>query len=246
VQHLSGYFVTCLLALSTFGLATAMASDATTALTVNGSAKIETGAQDSVLWLTPADSNQAGSAFTTNAVAFGPRYLFATFFQFQMTNSGGSGAADGIVFVLQTDGATALGGTGGNEGYGGITPSVGVEFDTYYNAGIDINDNHVAILTDGQLNDADSQTPYGVTNCQPPTGVFGCMANGDVWSVWIDYDGASIHVALADNSTTRPADLISYPIDIRSVLGQDSAFVGFTAATAGGWDNHLIAHWQFR
>lgn len=42
----------------------------------------------------------------------------------------------------------------------------------------------MAILSNGQLNDTDSQTPYGQTKCQL-TGAFGCMNNGDVWSVWI-------------------------------------------------------------
>jgi hypothetical protein len=72
------------------------------------------------------------------------------------------------------------------------------------------------------------------------------MANGDIWYVWIDYDGANLHVALADNSATRPADLIDYAIDLPSLLGQTSAFVGFTASTGAGYENHLVAHWQFR
>jgi hypothetical protein len=84
-------------------------------------------------------------------------------------------------------------------------PSVAVEFDRFQNSPYDINDNHVAILTGGQLNDTDPQTPYGVTDCQP-TGAFGCMNNGDVWSVWIDYDGTSLHVAVADDSDRRPAN----------------------------------------
>jgi len=164
-----------------------------------------------------------------------------------MTDPGVYGASDGMTFVLQTQGATALGANGGNLGYagagpngsGGITPSVAVEFDTWQNSPFDINDNHVAILTNGVLNDLDPQTPYGVTNCQP-TGAFGCMSNGDVWSVWINYDGTNLNVAVADNSTTRPANLISYPIDIASILGQSSAFVGFTAGNGLGYENHYI------
>jgi hypothetical protein len=231
-----------------FGVTAAMASSgATTSLTLNGSAKLETGAQGTVLWLTAAQEGQAGSAFTTNAIVFGPKYRFGTFFQFQITDPGGLGdGADGMVFVIQAESATALGGSGGSEGYSGITPSVGVEFDTFENSRYESNGNHVAILTDGQLNDMDSQSPYGVTACVPATGVFGCMANGDIWYVWIDYDGANLHVALADNSATRPADLIDYAIDLPSLLGQTSAFVGFTASTGAGYENHLVAHWQFR
>jgi len=229
----------CLLGIPTFG--------ATGDLTLNGSAKIVTGPQGaSVLWLTPAQQSQAGSAFTTDSIAFGPRYIFSTFFVFQMTDPGYYGASDGMTFVLQTQSAAALGAGGGDLGYLGITPSVAVEFNTWQNVPFDINDNDVAVLTNGDITGLDPQTPYGVTNCQPSTGVFGCMSNGDLWSVWIDYDGTKLHVALADNSTTRPADIISYPIDIPGILGQTSAFIGFTAGTGAGFENHYVANWQFR
>jgi hypothetical protein len=160
-----------------------------------------------------------------------------------------------MAFVIQADSPDALGGNGGCLGYagfgnctapfnGGIAPSIAVEFDTAQNSPYDINDNHVAILTGGVLNDADPQTPYATTNCQP-TGGFGCMNNGDVWSVWIDYDGTNLNVAIADNSTTRPANLISYPVDIPGIIGQDSAYVGFTAGTGAGAENHYILNWKF-
>ena len=38
-------------------------------------------------------------------------------------------------------------------------------------------------------------------------------------SVWIEYDGTSLHVAVADDSDIRPANLIDYPIDIPSTTG---------------------------
>ena len=238
----------CVLAAMLLFGATATAQIATTTgvpMTLNGSAKLLTGTKGGTgLLLTPAQEYLAGSAFTTNAVTFGSTYAFRTFFQFAMTRPGGIAPADGMAFVLQTAGATALGVNGGDLGYGGITPSVAVEFDTYQN-GWDADDNHVAILTDGQMIDIDSQTPYGVTNCTPSTGVFGCMSNGDVWSVWIDYDGTTLNVSLADNSTTRPPASISYPIDIATTLGQSSASVGFTAGTGGGWQTHAIFDWSF-
>jgi hypothetical protein len=216
--------------------------------TLNGSATTTTHDGLPVLELTPALSYQAGSAFTASPVVLDSEYKFAIVFQFQMAR--GSGAADGMTFVLQTEGPTALGGDGGCLGYGGasaectapvtgITPSVAVEFDTYENSPVDINDNHVAILTDGQINDLDPQTPYGVTDCVP-AGTFGCMANGDVWTVWIDYNGTNLNVALADNSTTRPPSLISYPIDLASILGQNSVYFGFTAGTGAIYQKHWV------
>jgi hypothetical protein len=238
-------------------MAAAQTAVNTAALTFNGSAKLLTGPQGgSVLWLTPAQVDQAGSVFTTDRVVFNRKYAFTTFFQFQMTDPGSGGASDGMTFVLQAESVSALGASGGCLGYAGyadsgcgtytgtITPSIAVEFDTWQNVGVDYNDNHVGILTDGEFIEIDPQTPYGVTNCQP-TGAFGCMSNGDIWSVWIDYDGANLNVALADNSTTRPANIISYPIDIPALFGENSAFVGFTAGTGAGYENHYILNWQF-
>ncbi len=223
--------------------------------TLNGSAIIEKLPDGGGyrLRLTPNQTGQAGSAFLSKPIAFHTGNTFSYFFQFQMTDANFQ-ASDGMTFVLQTEGPTALGGNGGCLGYagsgsncppytGGIMPSVAVEFDTFQNNPYDINDNHVAILTGGQLNDMDPQTPYGVTNCQP-TGAFGCMNNGDVWSIWIDFDGTSLHVAVADDSDRRPANLIDYPIDIPGILDHSSAYIGFTAGTGAGDENHYVMNFQ--
>ena len=77
--------------------------------------------------------------------------------QFKMnfgTNNGdGSSAnagADGMVFVMQTVGPTAIGGNGGAIGYEGISPSLGIEFDTYWNQqNGDLTNDHIGILSDG-------------------------------------------------------------------------------------------------
>lgn len=103
----------------------------------------------------------------------------------------------------------------------------------------------MSILTNGQAKESDAQTPYGVANCQSPVNVTGCMSNGHLWSVWIDYDGANIHVALADNSTVRPADLINSPIAIPQILSMGNAWVGITAGTGSGFENHDIINWEY-
>jgi hypothetical protein len=233
---------------STVGLN--LTNDATTATGYNG---------QKVLRLTPAAPSQGGAAWSTSSIAFSG--AFSTFFQFQITNPGGLAPADGIVFVLQTVSAGA-GSTGGLIGYGGISPSVGVEFDTYQN-GWDPNDNHVGIDIDGGANDPGTltslvtATPYGVSNCLSPVGVTGCMANGHLWSVWIDYNAGVLNIALADNSTTRPANILSYNINIACVLAggtvggtgcstpATTAFVGFTAGTGEGYENHDIVDWEY-
>jgi len=217
----------------------------TSDLTANGSAVITASSNGNpILWLTPASQGQAGTVFTTSSIQFDSAYTFRTFFQFKMTDAGYYGASDGMTFTLQTESANAVGTSGGSLGYAGITPSVAVEFDTWQNS-FDINDNHIAVLVNGVMNDLDPQTPYGVTDCQPSTGVFGCMSNGDVWSVWIDYDGTDLYVALADNSSIRPKNLLRFPLVIATVLGGNSAFIGFTAGTGSGYENHYVANWAF-
>ena len=218
----------------------------TAGLTLKGTAIIAGAGDNKVLRLTEPKCCSAGSAFTTNVVPFQiAADIFSTFFQFRITNTGGIAPADGIVFVLRDAGTPGLGGTGANLGYDGIGKSVGVKFDTYRNDW-ESDDNHVAIQTNGIVMDEDTQNPYHVTKCVSPAGVTGCMANGDLWSVWIDYDGTAIHVALADNSTTRPQDLIVAPLSIPGILNYTSgAHVGFTAATGGGVENHDIVSWQY-
>ena len=213
-------------------------------LTTNGNAQILSLGIYSVLQLTSAERMEAGSIFSKEPVVFDDRYRFHTFFQFFFMQPGGIGAADGITFTIQTEGANALGGTGGALGYGGITPSIGVSFVTFQNTW-DISDNSVGVVLNGNYMAVDQYSPYDVTGCQPPTGIFGCMGNGDVWSVWIDYDGEYLKVAIADNSNKRPLDLIKYPIDIASLLGEEPAFVGFTGATGNGIDYHRVKSWIF-
>lgn len=135
--------------------------------------------------------------------------------------------------------------TADHQGYDGIGSSLGVKFDTYKNTG-EINDNHVAIQTNGVEKDEFSATPYMVPVCTSPVGVRGCMSNGDLWSVWIDYDGLNLHVALADNSTVRPADLIDAPLSLPMALDYaTAAYAGFTAGTGGGYENHDIVNWEY-
>jgi hypothetical protein len=199
-----------------------------------------------VIRLTKADCCLAGGAFTANSIPFQiPADTFSTFFQFRITDPGGIDPADGIVFVLRNSGSSALGGTGQSQGYDGIGQSIGIKFDTYRNDN-EINDNHVAVQTNGTFLDEFTQTPYGVANCNKPKGVTGCMSNGDLWSVWIDYDGTTIHVALADGSAKRPADLVTASVSIPAILNYAAgAYVGFTAGTGGGFENHDIVNWQF-
>jgi hypothetical protein len=79
------------------------------------------------------------SAFLTNTFSLASNASFSTLFRFQILNPVGIGdsdgaGADGIVFAIQTVSNTA-GGGGGGIGFQGISPSVGIELDTFNNGG---------------------------------------------------------------------------------------------------------------
>jgi hypothetical protein len=217
-------------------------------VTLNGDARIVETSDGTVPRLTPAAPWRHGSGFSTDRIPFANTSAsFSTFFQFRFSAANGMDAADGIVFVLQPV-SSSLGGAGGGIGYLGIPRSVGIEFDTFNNGGYEHDDNHVEIDTNGALTNTGSVNPYGVSSCHPREvrGKPGCMANGALWSVWIDYDGSTLSVAIAENSTQRPAvNLLSLPIDIAAIIGADAAFVGFTSATGAGFENHDIIGWRY-
>ena len=222
----------------------------TAGLQLNGNAAAAPGivpSDGTVLRLTPATFSQAGTAFSTTEVSLLNNASFSTEFAFRMTvpnpyygiYDGDGPGADGITFVVQ-DQANNVGGSGGGIGYQGITPSLGVEFDTWNNGfalGDENNGNHVATNTDGVLNDGNF-TPIGTR-----------MNNGDLWYAWVDYNGATndLQVRLSDNNATRPTnaliDTTSY--NLTSILGQDNAFVGFTAGTGSAYEAQDIVSWQF-
>jgi hypothetical protein len=231
----------------------------TAGLTLTGNAATTTTSDGTVLRLTPASGGQSGAAYSTTAITLGSNATFSTDFKFRFTGSGGIDPADGITFVLAAS-PGGLGGAGYGMGYQGVTNSIAIEFDTYNNAGYGIGNNdgdssnHISIDRNGALTNDALTNVYGNGSCgyatgspaQNPYNVAGCMSNGDLWSVNIVYDGSNLSVNVFDpaEGVTFTA-LSNYAIDISSLLGTNDAYVGFTAATGAGWENHDIVNWQF-
>jgi hypothetical protein len=220
----------------------------TQGLTLVGNANTASTSDGTVLRITPGLIGQSGAVYSTTAVPLGTGGTFSTQFQFRFTGQGGIDPADGIVFVLATN-TTGLGQAGGGLGYQGTNGnSVGIEFDTYENGGADSSSNHVAIDTNGVLTDTALVNVYGIAHCDFDNGYTepGCMSNGDLWTVNISYNGTNLTVTLSDprEGTTFTA-LNNYPINIASILGQNTAYVGFSASTGSGFENHDIVTWTF-
>ena len=68
----------------------------------------------------------------------------------------------------------------------------------------------------------------------------------DLWTVNINYDGSKLTVTLTDPAEGSSFTAINgYAINLASMLGQNTAYVGFTSGTGTGWENHDIVNWTF-
>ncbi|QNN21712.1 hypothetical protein HED60_05325 [Planctomycetales bacterium ZRK34] len=232
----------CAVCSSTQGIVVYSDFSDTSGLVLNGAAaSVDNGTDGVVLRLTPASGNQAGSIFSSDLV---DATNFSTTFSFRFTESGGTlfdgnteTGADGMVFVVQPV-SSSLGGLGQGIGFTGITPAVGVEFDTWHNsANNDPSSNHLGIDLNGSVN-------HGVDMLYT-VDVSPDFNNGDRWFAWIDYDGAILEVRVSQ-TTTRPTDAqLTRDLIIPDIIGQDTAYIGFTAATGADWNNHDLIDWTY-
>lgn len=146
--------------------------------------------------------------------------------------------ADGLYFVMQPVG-TGLGDAGGGMGYLGITPSLGVEFDTYQNG--DYGDpayDHIAIQYNGVLDhgsiynlDGPVQIIEGVNNIE----------DGEYHSAKITWDAETLHLQVFVDCVLRVA-FISEVIDVIETIfaGDPEVYFGFTAGTGSLYNNQYV------
>lgn len=206
-------------------------------LELNGSALVV----GTDLQITPAVNSQAGTAFITTPFPVDPNTSFSSYFQF-FIGRGTTPGADGLTFILQNDldGIDALGAAGGALGYEGydgvpgISNSLAIEFDTWLGGGSnEPNDNHIGINTNGSVSSLETST--SIPN----------LISGSSLFAWIDYDGiANLLEIFVNDVGTKPAvPNLSYTIDLYS-LTSDQAYIGFSAATGGFNNEHLIEDWE--
>ena len=145
----------------------------------------------------------------------------------------GGGGADGTAFVLQNDpaGPAALGGGGGAMGYGNspaIVPSVGLLLNIYAN-----NTVGYAVRANGATG-----VPYvtpGAVN----------LAGGNPVAITLDYDGNGLALTFADAvAGTSFATNLAIG-DITALVGGQTAYVGFTAATGGTASTQKVSNFAY-
>ncbi len=165
---------------------------------------------------------------------------FTTDFTFQIT-SGTNPTADGFAFVIQGNNSTALGPSGGGLGFGpdtpsgtgGIPSSIAVKFDLFS------NDGEGADSTGLYLNGASPTTP-----AVDMTGSGVDLHSGDPFHVHMTYDGTTLVMTITD-TTTNATFTTSWPVDIPTIVGDDVAYLGFTAGTGGYTAVQNIQTWTF-
>jgi len=159
--------------------------------------------------------------------------------------------ADGFAFVLQNNGPGALAGRGSAGGFAfgdgsrnrnspGIPNSIAVFFDTFKNDdGRDPSDNYIAICTHGKIRDMRwPPSRLGIARKLPLR-----LKDGRPHDVRIVFKPPVMSVYLDDPE--QP--VLTAAVDLSPVVSRDgAAYVGFTASTGGGFENHDILSWSLR
>ncbi|MBV9498157.1 MAG: hypothetical protein JO138_02170 [Acidobacteriaceae bacterium] len=201
------------------------------------------------LRLTRAKGDRSGAAWfrEKQSVASG----FETTFQFQLTRQGGLGhGADGFAFVLQNSGPEALGGRGSAGGFAvddqtydhkdaAIPWSIAVFFDTYRNPEEgDPSANYISFCTYGRPSELRWPAPRLAFTPNLPVR----LKDGKVHTARIRFQPPLLSTFLDDS----PAPVLESVVDLSIVMDeQGEAWVGFTASTGGGYENHDILNWSF-
>jgi Bacterial lectin/Immunoglobulin I-set domain len=170
--------------------------------------------QNNVLEMTYNGGGSARSFFFDSPMYIG---AFQASFTYWDTTGGG---ADGITFCLQNDprGPAALGGTGGQLGVSGITPSAELTFNIYSGSpgGVGIS------FATGGGNGSPYSAPGSVN-----------IASGDPILVTVLYENGVARLTLNDTNANTSFST-ALPIgNLPALLGGQTAYVGFTGADGG-------------
>lgn len=210
----------------------AFASGFSGSMLLNGSAAYN----GSRLSLTDGNPNEVSSAYFPAPVNV---QSFVNDFTFQISKP----VADGFVFVIQNSGPSAIGSvsTGGSLGYGpdpspgtnGIANSVAIKFDIYNNQGEGTSSTGMYLNGASPTIPAINLATAGVN-----------LLSGDVMHAHMIYNGTTLNVTITDTKTGVTATQ-SYSVNIPQVIGSNTAYVGFTAASLDGTASQQIIYWSY-
>jgi gliding motility-associated-like protein len=184
--------------------------------------------------ITPDQAFQTGGVWYNNPIDFD--LDFSIYYQNNFGFRDFDGA-DGMALVFKGNPTPIIGGDGGNLGYGGITPSLAIEFDTYINAGFgDPIWDHIAIMQDGDANHNNLSA-----NLSGPV-------QASSTSIDIE-DGIAHEVRIEWSATTKTLSVffdcllrLTLNQDVKNTIfaGDDSVFFGFVGSTGGLTNLHQV------
>ena len=72
------------------------------------------------------------------------------------------------------------------------------------------------------------------------------MSNGDLWTATITYDGSNLSVIVNDPKESSAFNaIVNLPIDIATLIGKNTAYVGFTGADGGTPSTQNVKNFVF-
>jgi fibronectin type 3 domain-containing protein len=208
---------------------------ATALMTLNGSAALS-GAN---LQLTDGGSTEKSSAFSTQ------RYDVTTFtsqFNFQILD-GTTPSADGFAFVIQGVGPTALGSPGAGLGYGppssttagnSIAKSIAIKFDLWSNEGEGFSS--TGLYINGAAPTAANSISLSNAGLD--------LHSGHPFRANLSYNGTTLTVVITDTVTNVSATQ-NYTVNIPSLIGGNTGYIGFTAGTGFYTAVQKITNWTY-
>jgi hypothetical protein len=203
--------------------------------TLNGGGPVS-GSQPSIstdntdLTITQQAGSIGASAFNPTKVPF---QNFTTTFMYQQ-QFGEVPPADGFTFALQNQSATAVGGSGGSLGYNAIKPSFAVEFNIYQGSktGVGTNGSVNASIDTGGLH----LDNYPDNNASDPIEI----------SLTYNTNSQQLTELLKDATRNLTYSRIFTGINLGSILGGSTAWIGFTGGTGGAYTQQDIWNFTFQ
>ncbi|MBL0315767.1 MAG: gliding motility-associated C-terminal domain-containing protein [Flavobacteriales bacterium] len=183
--------------------------------------------------LTGEFSNQNGTVWYADQIDLNEPFDIQFLMNFGTLDGTG---ADGICFVLQTVGTSAIGASGGGLGYLNFGTSLGIEFDTWLNGEYgDPVEDHIAIEMNGVIDHNSTSNIAGPVQADP---LDANIEDGDDHVVRIIWSPDDHIITVYFDCVFRLAGTIDLINEIFN--GQELVYWGFTAATGGSWNNQTV------
>jgi autotransporter-associated beta strand protein len=195
-----------------------------------------------VLQLTSSDGTQASSFFYNTPVQ--PTAGFTSSFVYQDQTGNVTSPGNGITFTLQADpqGPFTVGGSGGSLGYGSGGTSSNSD-------GSIKNSMALALMLSGGPAGGPGTAlgTNGVINAAFNPGGFSVLTSGDPIQVVISYNPAAQLLVETLTDTVSGATTFAnfYGVNLLSLLGSSSAFIGFTAATGATGVAQVVSNFTY-